>query len=631
MILIRLALVGFLGLPLGLPLRNTYSSSVGFCREELWGETAKVSALRPPFSRHLGRFMACGISGEIDALINERVAARKARDFVRADEIKTLLEEPPYFLEIIDKSYKQGGGSTWRRRNVDTTCHGILDKLKAMAADAASLQSPEQQQDFVHEVLTLLREDASKDQDCREMQGRKFIDAAFELALLGLGNASRELFDFLMDQQLSELRRWGPRVSVRTLDISRMVEKAAAAGIVRGHALYHLAAELVRAKRDAGQCDEEDGGDTAAELLENAGDFSLSSSRPKMFIWKHLSKQRKAGRQSEQADPEPSSSTTTTIQPSHLEHLGFADPSLPLVIDLGCGLGVSLLAIAAASKDNRMGLLSYNSEPSSGSSQQRYNFLGIELNAQSVRYTRGVSERWGLTDVLRVLCCDVEAGLDCLLGEGQESCPYPGPVHLVVCNFPTPFRLGNEFGSEDEGDSGGCEDGDHEDRDESEQVAEQVGNSQLPELSQFMLNAPIVSKIERLLRQGAGQFLIQSQVEDVAVWTRRLVETETNLEVPATPPSRHRSLPRATARHTHVDEEASGSWAEDCMEAELSERQRRVLRTRPGVERAAGPGWLSESPLPPCAASETEVLCAIEEKRVHRIIFKCGGLLTESK
>ena len=609
MILIRLALVGFLGLPLSLPLRNTYS------------KLRSINALMYV------------VSGEIDALINERVAARKARDFVRADEIKTLLEEPPYFLEIIDKSYKQGGGSTWRRRNVDTTCHGILDKLKAMAADAASLQSPEQQQCFVHEVLTLLREDASKDQDCREMQGRKFIDAAFELALLGLGNAGRELFDFLMDQQLSELRRWGPRVSVRTLDISRMVEKAAAAGIVRGHALYHLAAELVRAKRDAGRCDEEDGGDTAAELLENAGDFSLSSSRPKMFIWKHLSKQRKAGRQSEQADPEPSSTTTTTIQPSHLEHLGFADPSLPLVIDLGCGLGVSLLAIAAASKDDRMGLLSYNSEPSSGSShgEQRYNFLGIELNAQSVRYTRGVSERWGLTDVLRVLCCDVEAGLDCLLGEGQESCPYPGPVHLVVCNFPTPFRLGNEFGSEDEGDSGGCEDGDHEDRDESEQVAEQVGNSQLPELSQFMLNAPIVSKIERLLRQGAGQFLIQSQVEDVAVWTRRLVETETNLEVPATPPSRHRSLPRATARHTHVDEEASGSWAEDCMEAELSERQRRVLRTRPGVERAAGPGWLSESPLPPCAASETEVLCAIEEKRVHRIIFKCGGLLTESK
>ena len=569
-------------------------------------------------------------SGEIDALVTERVAARRARNFVRADEIKTQLECSPYFLEIIDSSYKQGGGSTWRRRNVDTTSSHILDKLKAVAADAASLQSPEQQQCFVHEVLTLLREDASKDQDCREMQGRKFVDAAFELALLGIGHAGRDVFDFLMDQQLRELRRWGPRSSVRTLDISRMVEKAAAAGIVRGHALYHLAAELVRAKRDAGECGEEDGGDTAAELLENAGDFSLSSSRPKMFIWRHLSKQRKAGRQSrEHAEgaphPEPTSTTPQpppSHPPSHPEHLGFADPSLPLVIDLGCGLGVSLLAIAAASKDNRTGLSSHDSEPGFGG-EQRYNFLGIELNAQSVRYTRGVSSRWGVTDVLRVLCCDVETGLDCLLGEGRESCPYPGPVHLIVCNFPTPFRLDQELGREDEGGNKESEDRDYEDRDETEQV----GNSQLPELSQFMLNTPIVTKIERLLRRGAGQFLIQSQVEDVAVWTRRLVETETNLEVPATPPSRHRSLLGA-AQHVAGDEQMSGSWAEICPEAELSERQRRAMRAWPGVERAEGPGWLSESPLPPCAASETEVLCAIEGKRVHRIIFECG---TKSK
>ena len=50
-------------------------------------------------------------SGQIDALIAERRAARAAKDFARADEIRRQLEADGIVLE------DNAGGTIWRRKN----------------------------------------------------------------------------------------------------------------------------------------------------------------------------------------------------------------------------------------------------------------------------------------------------------------------------------------------------------------------------------------------------------------------------------------------------------------------------------------------------------------------------------
>jgi len=493
------------------------------------------------------------------SLIEERVKARSERNYSRADELKLQLESAPFFLEIIDHSYKNGGGSTWRARNVDTTILDILPALKRAALDTDSSMTGEQEDEFISQLMSKLQNDASRDPEARELQGRKPIDAAFELAMMGI--KSNDVFNWLVEQQTMELSRWGPRVSVRALDLIRLVEKAACAGIPRDHGLYSLAGELIKNKPGGADSD------TAASLLSAGAGFSLSSARPKMFLWKHLSRQRKAGRQQdEQAISTPSDDDAAIIDELH----HFADPELPLIIDLGCGLGVSLLGLAE-------------------NLQTTTNYLGIELNPQSVRFARGIAKRWGVDGCLRILCCDVETGLEAVTKN------YAGPVALITVNFPTPFRrrTGNQQ-ERDEEEEGEAEDGEVSEQSHCERTA---GNSQLPDISEFMLSAPIATKIEHLLRRSGGSLLVQSQVEDVAVFSRELIESATSLRAP-----------------TDV-----GEWADV---ADETERQKRVLLACPTSARAEGYGWLRKSPLALCAASETEVQCDLEGKRVHRFILK---------
>lgn len=524
----------------------------------------------------------------VESLITERIECRKHRNFQRADEIKHQLESAPFHLEIIDHSYKVGGGSTFKYRNVDVTHRDILNKLKIAGASDTPFMTREEEISFLAELMTLLSEDERKDIDHREMQGRKFIDAAFELALLGIHD--KHIFDKLIENQIKELQRWGPRVSVRAIDIVKMMEKAACAGIPAGHELYRLGATLLRDKPDAD-------GDTAAQLLSFPGNFSLSSARPKMFLWKHLAKQTKAGRQN----------APQTSSPLVQESLRFADPTLPLIIDLGCGLGVSLLGLAAG------GRLSDGEE-----SLQPLNYLGLEMNVQSIRYANGIARRWGVEDRVQFLLGD------CLAGMQRVEREYLGPVELIMLHFPSPFRLTPDQACTDDDASHATRaagnDADILSEDELPDLMgtldlghdeDLAGNTQLPNKSEFMLCSPLAQKIEHVLAIG-GALYMQSNVEDVALWMRRLVEANTGLEAP-------REVSKA-----HLDRLGVGQqdqWASISPNEALSERQKRYFAYG-GQMRAAGEGWLKQSPMHPCSHTETEILCNIEEKPVHRIIFK---------
>jgi hypothetical protein len=57
--------------------------------------------------------------------------------------------------------------------------------------------------------------------------------------------------------------------------------------------------------------------------------------------------------------------------------------------------------------------------------------------------------------------------------------------------------------------------------------------------------------------------------------------------------------------------------------SELTRRQQKWIDF--GGARACGNGFLSESPLPKCARTETEVGCEVEGKPVHRVLFEFGG------
>lgn len=508
----------------------------------------------------------------VKRLIDERVACRLERRYERADEIKALLEGEPFYLEIKDYSYKEGGHSTYHKRNIARTNNNILQRIKDARPESVADTST-----FVEEVMALLLDDETRDQDAQEMQGRKFADAAFELSLLGI--ADEKIFDFLAQRQMLELGRWGPRVSVRGLDIVKLLEKAACAGYPRGHAIYAQGAELLKGKPDT-----ELGGDTVSLLLSSPSSFSLSSRRPKLHLWKTLSKQHKAGRQHKTSPPPQEAAVTT---------LSFANDSLPLVVDLGCGLGTSLLGMAE-------GLL--------GQGAASHNLLGFDLNEQSCRYATGIARRWGAQGFMQVLCCDCERGLDLVL----ET--YPGPVALVMNLFPTPFRLPTGTGGEADGEA----EVDEEDASSFVGLLEGgagAGNSQLPSQEDFMWSPSMAQKCAALLSRAGGRLLMQSNAEDVALFMRDVVLSSTALRAPALPPQRLLDF-------VGQDEEQQGQqeWAEAAPVQ--SERQRRFLKASPDTARAAGQGWLKRPALPSFAQTETEVLCHIDKKPVFASIFE---------
>ena len=106
----------------------------------------------------------------------------------------------------------------------------------------------------------------------------------------------------------------------------------------------------------------------------------------------------------------------------------FKDPSRPLVVDVGCGMGVSLL-----------GLASHQSSTANSDIQvdwRECNFIGVDLSGLAIRYAQGVCERWSLAE--QNLNFVVDPAEECLK---MISETYPGKVSLVMLQFPTPYRF----------------------------------------------------------------------------------------------------------------------------------------------------------------------------------------------
>jgi SAM-dependent methyltransferase len=190
----------------------------------------------------------------------------------------------------------------------------------------------------------------------------------------------------------------------------------------------------------------------------SSGHFSLLADRPLQLLWTSTSRLKKHGRQfteppsdggpavkrqrtggdsdgaapapalepspQDRADSQGAGSGAAAALAPRLPAAMFADPSLPLVIDVGCGYGATLLGLC------------YDQVRGPGrDGSNNFNFLGCDMSGHSISYCAALAHRWGLESNCHFLVCEAYACLAWVLAS------YPGPVQWVLLQFPTPFAF----------------------------------------------------------------------------------------------------------------------------------------------------------------------------------------------
>ena len=253
----------------------------------------------------------------------------------------------------------------------------------------------------------------------------------------------------------------------------------------------------------------------------------------------------------------------------------FTDPTRPLVVDIGCGMGVSLLGLAS--------LCETINQPTQDRDELRidwskFNFIGVDLSRLAIGYAQGVRDRWDMNNLAFV----VDSAENAMKAISES---YPGQISLVMLQFPTPYRLN------DDEESYTC-------AETSSSVAKRDFNSQLPEAASsanFMVSENLISQIHDALSNHSGQLLIQSNCEDVAVHMKNVA--------------------------LRVGFQSSKSFSNHVLELDITtQRQKRWVAM--GGERAIGSHWASGPLLPVRGRTETEVACSLDSKPVHRCLLK---------
>jgi SAM-dependent methyltransferase len=339
-----------------------------------------------------------------------------------------------------------------------------------------------------------------------------------------------------------------------------MVEKLAAAGVKGKHVqdLHRMAAECLRYKHEYLEI--------AESLYSSNGIDLFSSSRPLLWLWRFSARQTKPkGPASESPNDESTMMLSSISSQIYQRFPPFQDPERPLIADVGCGMGVSLLGLASISqKEEQRALQSSLKDIDFGDC----NFLGADLSQLAIGYGLGISMRRGLGDRLQYLWASAEDLLERIDKE------YKGPIALIMIQFPTPYRL---------------KDGGNDD-----------GNSQLPmdQESGFMVSRKLLGKVKRLLSKSGGRLLLQSNCEDVAVAMRSTAE-QCGMQI------------------VEISDE---------VESILDQHQtlRNLEWAKQGGERAIGCGWAANQLLPPMGKTETEISCELQGTPIHRCLLSAS-------
>ena len=402
------------------------------------------------------------------------------------------------------------------------------------------------------------------------------------------------------------------------------------------------------------------------------GQYSLLSDRPLRFLWTYTSRLKKHGRQfsdddndfpskrclkrkrdavassiagidrniescSVVADDMISPSEYDNTKESELTHPSFSNMYLPLVIDIGCGYGSTLLGLC------------FDQEQGPGlQSPYRFNFLGCDMSDHAISYCQGIAVRWGLLSNLSFICCDAHSCLEWVFSK------YPGPVEWVLLQFPTPFALCAPGESTTGGGIIFCLLLQVITVNILEVGTKESGNSLLPtRMEDFMVTRYILGIIAALLlgkhctfATRAGKLYTQSNTEDVAVYMNNLIRSIRHSDIYGHSPHDDTSenvdklifrIPTSATEACNSylgtgggKTEQSENWAPIVTFKDRGHEPRRQSRwIELGGERAGGAGWLSHSIFPEHGRTETEVVRAYEGKILYRALYFSEGGGTE--
>jgi tRNA G46 methylase TrmB len=238
--------------------------------------------------------------------------------------------------------------------------------------------------------------------------------------------------------------------------------------------------------------------------------------------------------------------------------------NLPLVLDVGCGYGVSLLGLAKSNYFTReYGIC---------------NYIGVDLSSIAITYANSIAVKWNMHDTCQFHIAPVEGFFQYI------HQLYKGPIVCILIQYPTPYKLSLS----------------QKTTTTTTQQSKQ-SNSQLPtEEEGFMVTNKLLSISLELLAIH-GILYLQSNVEDVAVSMKIKIESN--------------DVYKANEFEYLNSEDLSST--QPPMSTVMTQRQR--LWAERGGRLAEGPGWLSSSPFGLSARTETEAAYMIDKKPIYRI------------
>lgn len=560
----------------------------------------------------------------LDKLVDDRGKARWKGDYLQADAIKEQILgvglPEGLVLTLEDVPRAQGGGSKWKLSYATTPdeemsyqgpsvlqlAHAALGLAVSCSQTMTSyaqkqqrlaplvLQAKEsllewksvQNNIIISQEQSIMNVNPLEYTSCawREVEttlrGRKSADAAFWFALAGV--TDQELFELLAQVCTKELQRFGRNASCRAKDITQMMDRFSAAGLLTPQsssvALQQVAMECLKIK----QQDE-----YVVEAEDNLLD--LHSDRCLLMLWKFSARQKKqqsflqsarmhwernhqAGNKVEDDSSNLNNNLLLPDSPPIVWEDCFDDPRRPLVIDVGCGMGISLLGLASLNQQDDQGNFWNGIDHSIVGD---CNFLGIDLSGLSIGYAQGVAQRWNLSGRLHFVVDSAETVL-------RQVCDtYPGPVSLCLIQFPTPYRLPTESAR---------------------------GNSQLPKsaLDGFMVSPKLLQLIHKVPSNDStsGKLLLQSNCEDVALW---MLEAAKEVGFWSKIMDSPRSIEQVEATNYDKLPQRTVNWIDM------------------GGGRAAGDVWSALPLLPRRGSTETEVACRLNETPIHRCLLCPSG------
>lgn len=586
----------------------TFTSTSWFRRQLSRHPVLLSSAAVPGFEMLARHVLEENLHNQIEDWVQQRAAARWQGDYARADEFRELLLNNPSLLPpglslvIEDIPRAKGGGSHWtliwdvtKNHHDNVTCvapgptvlqlaHSALgmavsssqtrrdcanERQKLIDQAKARLEGWASVQDSIENGLSVLQclDDVDKSLNVslwlaveQEMRGRKASDAAFWFAMAGVDNA--DLYEQLLRVGLKEVQRFGRRPSCRTKDLWAIVDRFAAAGVQPSGKALRTFSDLLSSKDE----------NVHVGLDHVMARWQLHADSCALLVWKFSTRQRKqrdflatAARHWQSQ----SSSTFTLVQnqPTYNWTDIFVDPKRPLVIDTGCGQGLSLLGIASMANRGE-----------EWHAWEHCNFLGIDLSALTIGYARGVAKRWDLNDVLYFAVDSAEHALE------AAASTYPGLVSQILIQFPTPYRVVPPNATSDD----------------------YQGNTQLPRTAQdgFMVSIKLLRQVASLLKVSGGRILLQSNCEDVALHMANTAKNAAGMvEVISSDP--RMQMPAQTTQRTDT-------W---------------LATQRDPPERASGSFWSNSPILPRTCQTETEIACGLNGTPVHRCILTGGPSL----